>query len=92
MSKSKPNPAPGEWLHQAIMGALKGRGVKFESWCKENGVTSTTVRSYTYGLNAGPRSRKMLDKLINDAGREAVLSMYAHRLHQQADEFREWAA
>lgn len=51
-----PTPSPGEWLHQAIMGALKGRGVKFETWCNENGVTSTSVRTYTYGLNAGPKS------------------------------------
>ncbi len=88
MRKNSRNPSPGEWLHQAIMGALKGRGLKLEDWCKENGITSTTVRSYTYGLNAGPRSKEMLEKLIKDAGRESVLSMYEHRLLKQADEFR----
>lgn len=74
------------------MGALKGRGIKLEDWCKENGITSTTVRTYTYGLNAGPRSKKALDKLIDAAGRETVLSMYSHRLLQQAEEFKRWAA
>ena len=88
----QPTPSPGEWLHQAIMGALKGRGIKFEDWCKSSGLTSTSVRTYTYGLNAGPRSKKTLEKLIDDAGRDSVLSMYAHRLKQQAAEFDQWAA
>ena len=87
-----PTPSPGEWLHQAVMGALKGRGLSLESWCKTNGVLSQSVRHYTDGLNAGPRSQETLEKLIDDAGREAVLSMYAHRLHQQAKDFERWAA
>ncbi|KPN64286.1 hypothetical protein SAMN04488527_101289 [Aliiroseovarius crassostreae] len=88
MRKHVRNPSPGEWLHQAIMGALKGRGVKLEDWCKENGITSPTVRTYTYGLNAGPRSKEMLEKLIDDAGRESVLAMYQHRLFEQAEQFK----
>ncbi|WP_299152022.1 hypothetical protein [uncultured Tateyamaria sp.] len=90
--KRTPDPAAGEWLHQAIMGALKGRGIKLEEWCKDRGISSTTVRTYTYGLNAGPRSKKTLDKLIDDAGRDVVLSLYSYRLLQQAEEFNRWAA
>lgn len=44
MSK-QPELSPGEWLHQAIMGALKGRGIKLEVWCKEHGISSTSVRT-----------------------------------------------
>lgn len=74
------------------MGALKGRGIKLESWCKTHGISSSVVRSYTYGLNAGPQSQKLLNKLIDDAGRDAVLSMYKHRLFEEAELFMKAAA
>ncbi len=80
MSVDKFKPAPGKWLHEAIMGALKGRGVSFTGWCEANGILSQSMRAYTYGINSSPKSEKVLNKLIDDAGREAVLSMYFHRL------------
>lgn len=87
MANKHLTPSPGEWLHQAVMGALKGRGIKFEVWCKGAGISSSVARSYTYGLNAGPRSKDMLDKLIDDAGREVVLALYKHRLTEEAKAF-----
>lgn len=67
MSKS-PTPSPGEWLYQAIIGALKGRGIKFQDWCRSHGLNSQNVRSYAYGINSGPQSAEPLEKLIDDAG------------------------
>jgi lambda repressor-like predicted transcriptional regulator len=87
-----PQPSPGKWLHEAIMGALKGRGLSLATWCDDNEIGRQTIRSYTCGVNAGPRSEELLNKLIDDAGRETVLSMYQHRLLQQAEEFKRWAA
>ena len=85
-------PTPGKWLHEAIMGALKGRGISLQKWCQDNDVNSQNIRAYTHGLNNSPTSDITLNKLIDDAGREAVLSMYQHRLLQQAEEFKRRAA
>lgn len=85
-------PAPGKWLHNAIMGALKGRGHSLASWCDENDVGRQTIRTYTYGLNSGPNSDAVLQKLINDAGRETVISMYKRELLEQAVEAKADAA
>lgn len=74
------------------MGALKGRGISLASWCDENEVSRQAIRTYTYGLNAGPKGEALLSKLIDDAGRAAVVSMYAHRLKEEAQVFDGWAA
>lgn len=91
MSKT-PTPSPGEWLHQALIGALKGRGVKFEDWCRSHGMNSQRVRAYTFGINGGAKSEATLEKLIDDAGRDIVLALYHHRLREKAAEFERWAA
>ncbi len=92
MTKGKLTPTAGKWLHEAIMGALKGRGISYTSWCAEHGMKAQTLRSYTHGLNSGPKADPILQKLIDDAGRDVVLMLYQHRLFEEADQFRKVAA
>jgi len=88
----QPTPSPGQWLYQALVGALKGRGIKFEEWCRQNKMSSQRVRQYAFGINAGPDSTATLEKLIDDAGRDIVLALYHHRLREKVAEFDRWAA
>lgn len=92
MKQSDLKPVPGKWLHEAIMGALKGRGISYTSWCEAKGMKAQTLRSYTHGLNSGPKADPLLEELIDDAGRDVVLMLYRHRLLEQADQFRAVAA
>jgi hypothetical protein len=92
MAAQHPTPSPGEWLYQALLGALKGRGIKFEEWCRSHDLQSTRVRAYAFGINAGPQSAAVLEELIDDAGRDIVLALYHHRLREKAAEFDRWAA
>jgi hypothetical protein len=57
-------------------------------WCRKNGISAGSIRPYTHGINSSDESKKVLEKLIVDAGRETVLAMYQHRLMQQAEEFK----
>lgn len=91
MRKDPCKPTPGKWLHEAIMGALKGRGIKLEEWCRDNETGSQAIRAYTHGINSGPKSEKILNQLINDAGREVVMAMYSDRLFEQAEQFKKAA-
>lgn len=44
----------------------------------------TTIRQITFGLSAGPRSQKVLARLIDDAGREVVAAAYRARIDAEA--------
>ncbi len=75
---------PGAILHEVIVGAMRSRGSSLNEWCKNNGVAWTAVRQVTFGMSAGPRSHAMLDRLINDAGREVVTAAYRIRMDAEA--------
>lgn len=76
-------------LHSAIMGAFRARGTTFEAWCAAEGLKSTATRNVTHGQSHGPKGRKLLEKLIDDAGREIVQAAYEARLKEH---YREVAA
>ncbi len=74
---------PGAILHEVIAGALRSKGITFQEWCKNNGLSITAARNVTFGQSAGPRSREVLDRLINDAGREVVAVSYRTRIEME---------
>lgn len=67
-----------------IAGALRAKGSTFQEWCKNNGLSITAARNVTFGQSAGPRSREVLDRLINDAGRDVVTVSYRARMDAEA--------
>ncbi len=75
---------PGIILHEVITGALRAKGGNLSEWCKSNNLSVTTVRNVTFGQSAGPRSQGVLDRLIDDAGREVVAAAYRIRMDAEA--------
>lgn len=75
---------PGAILHEVISGALRSRGTTLHEWCKSKGLSWSTVRQITFGMSAGPRSQGLLDRLIDDAGREVVTAAYRIRMDAEA--------
>lgn len=75
---------PGIILHEVIVGALRSKGTTFQNWCKGNGLSITTARNVTFGQSAGPRSQAVLERMINDAGREVVATAYRVRMEEAA--------
>lgn len=83
---------PGVILHEVIVGALRANGDTFQNWCKNNNMSVTGVRQVTFGQSSGPRSQALLDRLINDAGREVVTAAYRIRMDAEARKLARAAA
>ena len=77
---------PGALLHEAIIGAFRANGDNFTDWCNRNGVTPAVARNATFGQSRGPNGQKLLDRLINAAGRDFVESAYARRIRKHSAE------
>lgn len=82
---------PGVMLHEAIVGAFRASGGSFEAWCSDHGVNPTSARQATYGINKGPRGRKMLGELIAAAGPDVVKAGYLARLKAHTQDLRKGA-
>lgn len=75
---------PGMILHEVIVGALRTNGTNFQKWCADNGLSVAAARNVTFGQSAGPRSRVVLDRLIDAAGRDVVIAAYRARMDAEA--------
>ncbi len=53
-------------------------------------MSITTARNVTLGQAAGPRSQAVLERMINDAGREVVATAYRVRMEEAAKLARVW--
>ena len=73
---------PGAMLHDAIMGALRAKGVSFGGWCRENNLDPGNTKCTTCGVNNGIKSQRKLRQLIEYAGPEAVRFHYEARLKE----------
>ncbi|MFV0409780.1 MAG: hypothetical protein ACK5LJ_08845 [Paracoccus sp. (in: a-proteobacteria)] len=73
------------------MGALRSRGTSLNEWCTQRGYSITAVRQVTFGMSAGQRSKALLDRLIDDAGREIVSAAYRVRMDAEAQKLAEAA-
>jgi hypothetical protein len=75
---------PGVILHTVIVGVFRSSGTTLGAWCTENKVSPSVARTATYGQAGGPEGRKLLDRIINAAGREMVERAYAERVKRHA--------
>ncbi|MDO5643630.1 MAG: hypothetical protein Q4G26_14750 [Paracoccus sp. (in: a-proteobacteria)] len=82
---------PGAILHEVIVGALKSQGKSLEGWPRRCGLSPSSVRNVTFGMSAGIRSRALLDRLIDDAGREVVSAAYRIRMDAEAQKLAQVA-
>lgn len=92
MARKPPEFQPGAILHEVIVGAFRARGLTFEGWCKENGLTPMNGRNATFGQSRGDVGRANLERIIEAAGREFVRDAYARRLAEHAAQFAKGAA
>lgn len=83
---------PGAMLHDAIMGALRARGVRLEDWCAANDCTPGGVRSATFGQGRGPKGVALLEKLLDSVGRDLVRPGYEARLREHVAALQKGAA
>lgn len=74
----------GAVLHEVIVGAFRSSGTSFEAWCKQNKIHASTARSATYGQSGGDKGQALLDRIIDEAGRDVVVLSYKARIAAEA--------
>lgn len=82
----------GRMLHDAIMGALRARGMQLEVWCADNGIAPSSVRNATYGQAGGPKGRELMNRVIEAAGRNYVEQADIERIQFHLNELKKGAA
>lgn len=92
MSRNQPEFQPGAILHEVIVGAFRARGMTFDHWCKENGLTPSNGRNATFGQSRGETGQANLERIIDAAGREFVRDAYARRIAEHARQVAKGAA
>lgn len=92
MSRKFPEFQPGAILHEVIVGAFRARGLTFEGWLKDNGLTPSNGRNATFGQSRGDTGRANLERIIDAAGRDFVRDAYVRRLMEHARQITRGAA
>ena len=92
MSRKPPEFQPGAILHEVVVGAFRARGLTFEGWCKENGLTATNGRNATFGQSRGAVGRHNLNQIIDAAGRDFVREAYRRRVAEHFEQLQRGAA
>lgn len=76
---------PGTILHNAIMGAFRAKGLKFDAWCRAHDISPAAGRHITFGQTGGPIGREKLEMMIEAGGREFVELVYSTQLLAHSD-------
>lgn len=92
MTQNLPEFQPGAILHEVIVGAFRARGLTFEGWCKENGITAANGRNATFGQSRGAIGRRNLNRILEAAGRDFVRDAYLRRLREHMAQVQRGAA
>ena len=92
MTRKQPEFQPGAILHEVIVGAFRAKGLTFEGWCKENGLTPMNGRNATFGQSRGDVGRANLEKIIDAGGRDFIRDAYRRRLEEHCAAFKRGAA
>lgn len=92
MTRKQPEFQPGAILHEVIVGAFRARGLTFEGWCKDNGLTPMNGRNATFGQSRGDVGRRNLEKIIEAAGRDFIRDAYRRRLEEHYAAIKKGAA
>lgn len=75
---------PGKILNEVIVGCFRASGTTLEQWCQAQGVNRASAMSATFGRSGGERGKQLLDQMIADAGRSAVIEAYRRRMLAEA--------
>lgn len=88
MSRIPPEFQPGAMLHEVIVGAFRARGLTFEGWCKDNGITPMNGRNATFGQSRGEVGHANLERIIDAAGRDFVRDAYRRRVAEHLEQLK----
>lgn len=80
MAQKNPEFQPGAILHEVIVGAFRARGMTFETWCGENGLTPANARNATFGQSRGEAGQRILAQIIEAVGIEFMRDAYRRRV------------
>ncbi|KPU84179.1 hypothetical protein JI58_05290 [Marinosulfonomonas sp. PRT-SC04] len=83
---------PGAILQNAVMAALRAKGLTVTDFARHAKTSTGNVRYCVFGVSSGGRGSQLRDDLIDYAGRGLVLQIYASRMVSEAEKLREWAA
>lgn len=92
MTRKLPEFQPGAILHEVIVGAFRARGLIFDAWARENGLTPSNARNATFGQSRGEAGQRNLEMIIDAAGRDFVRDAYRRRLTEHFEQFQKGAA
>lgn len=73
---------PGLALYEVVVGTFKSTGTTFSAWCKDADINETVARNALKGVSTGSQGQKMVERLIDGAGREVVELSYRVRMRR----------
>lgn len=76
MARKHPEFQPSLILLDVLSGAFRTRGTTLEGWCKDNGYSGMNARGAALGVSKSEAAKKLLETMIDAAGRDFVLKVY----------------
>lgn len=73
---------PGLVLYEVVTGAFRTKGASLEAWSRENGLIPNTGRNALYGASSGAAAQRLVEKMVDAAGRDVVELAYRSRMDQ----------
>lgn len=79
-------------MHEVVVGAFRARGMTFEGWCHENGLTPTNARNATFGQSRGEAGQRIMRQIIEAVGIEFMRDAYRRRVAEHLAQIKQGAA
>lgn len=92
MSETKTEFQQGRILYEVVVGIFKASGTAFEAWCRNSKITPNIGRNALLGANSGPSGQKLMQRLIDGAGRDVVEVAYRKRMDLHVANLKSGAA
>lgn len=74
---------PGPIFFDVWRGCMLSRGVTMTEWCRRNGLGVSYLRNIAFGAMSGPKASAVREKMIADAGREAMMALARQRMRHE---------
>lgn len=92
MARKHPEFQPGLILLDVLSGAFRARGTTLEGWCKANGQSGMNARGAALGISKSEQAKKLLESMVDAAGRDFVFQVYRDRIVEHAAQLQRGAA
>ena len=83
---------PGVILQNAIMAALRSKGLHLRTFATKSKINEGQVRYAIFGVSMGKRAEFVRQNIVDYAGRDLVEQIYKSRMIEEADKLRKEAA